>query len=169
MIYQDFCLVGCASAEENVLNACLPELGPLSVLLGRFPREKREVARALLATVGLAGKENQRSDSLSGGEQQRVAVARALMQGGTLLLADEPVASLDPVRAEEVLSLLRQLQHDKGLSILMNSHNVDQALRYSDRILGLRHGRIVFDGPPAAVTEAVLRDIYGGEAAHEAV
>ena len=169
MIYQDFCLVGCASAEENVLNACLPELGPLSVLLGRFPREKREVARALLATVGLAGKENQRSDSLSGGEQQRVAVARALMQGGTLLLADEPVASLDPVRAEEVLSLLRQLQHDKGLSILMNSHNVDQALWYSDRILGLRHGRIVFDGPPAAVTEAVLRDIYGGEAAHEAV
>ena len=99
MIYQDFCLVGCATAEENVLNACLPELGPLSVLLGRFPREKRQAARTLLATVGLAGKEDQRADSLSGGEQQRVAVARALMQGGTLLLADEPVASLDPVRA----------------------------------------------------------------------
>ena len=164
MIYQDFCLVGCSTAEANVLNACLPELGPLSVLLGRFPKEKREKARKLLATVGLAGKENQLADSLSGGERQRVAVARALMQGGTLLLADEPVASLDPVRAEEVLTLLRQLQRQQGLSVLMNSHNVDQALRCSDRILGLRHGRIVFDGPPEAVTEAVLRDIYGEDA-----
>ena len=98
-----------------------------------------------------------------------MAVARALMQGGTLLLADEPVASLDPVRAEEVLELLRRLQREQGLSVLMNSHNVDQALRYSDRILGLRQGRVVFDGPPAAVTEAVLKDIYGGETAHEAV
>ncbi len=168
MIYQDFCLVGCATAEANVLNACLPELGPLSVLLGRFPGEKRERARELLATVGLAGKEHQRADSLSGGERQRVAVARALMQGGTLLLADEPVASLDPVRAEEVLALLRQLQQQQGLSVLMNSHNVDQALRCSDRILGLRHGRLVFDGPPSAVTGEVLRDIYGGEAVHEA-
>ena len=168
MIYQDFCLVGCSTAEANVLNACLPELDPLSVLVGRFPREKREKARTLLATVGLAGKEQQRADSLSGGERQRVAVARALMQGGALLLADEPVASLDPVRAEEVLALLRQLQREQGLSVLMNSHNVDQALQYSDRILGLRQGRVVFDGPPDAVTEAVLRDIYGGEAAHEA-
>ena len=168
MIYQDFCLVGCSTAEVNVLNACLPELDPLSVLLGRFPREKRQQARDLLATVGLAGKEAQRADSLSGGERQRVAVARALMQGGTLLLADEPVASLDPVRAEEVLALLRQLQRRQGLSVLMNSHNVDQALRYSDRILGLRLGRVVFDGPPEAVTDGVLREIYGGEAAHEA-
>ena len=168
MIYQDFCLVGCSTAEANVLNACLPELNPLSVLLGHFPKEKRETARALLATVGLAGKEAQMADSLSGGERQRVAVARALMQGGTLLLADEPVASLDPVRAEEVLALLRQLQREQGLSILMNSHNVDQALRYSDRILGLRQGRVVFTGPPEAVTETVLRDIYGGEAVHEA-
>lgn len=168
MIYQDFCLVGCSTAEANVLNACLPELDPLSVLLGHFPKEKRKRARELLTTVGLAGKEQQRADSLSGGERQRVAVARALMQGGTLLLADEPVASLDPVRAEEVLALLRQLQREQGLSILMNSHNVDQALRYSDRILGLRQGQVVFDGPPAAVTEAVLREIYRGEAAHEA-
>lgn len=168
MIYQDFCLVGCSTAEANVLNACLPELDPLSVLLGHFPKEKRETARALLATVGLAGKEAQMADSLSGGERQRVAVARALMQGGTLLLADEPVASLDPVRAEEVLELLRQLQRKQGLSVLMNSHNVDQALRYSDRVLGLRQGQVVFDGPPEAVTETVLRDIYGGEAVHEA-
>ena len=168
MLYQDFCLVGCSSAEGNVLNACLPEQDPLSVLVGRFPKEKRQQARTLLSTVGLAGKEQQRADSLSGGERQRVAVARALMQGGTLLLADEPVASLDPVRAEEVLALLRQLQRQQGLSVLMNSHNVDQALRYSDRILGLRQGRVVFDGSPDAVTEAVLRDIYGGEAAHEA-
>ena len=168
MIYQDFCLVGCTTAEENVLNACLPELGPLSVLTGHFLRVNREEARALLSTVGLAEKACQRADSLSGGEQQRVAVARALMQGGSVLLADEPVASLDPVRAEEVLTLLRQLQRQQGLGVLMSSHNGDQALRYSDRILGLRQGHIVFDGPPAAVSESILKDIYGGEAAHEA-
>lgn len=167
MIYQDFCLVGCVSAEENVLNACLPELRPLAVLFGRFSREQREKARRLLALVGLEGKESQRADRLSGGEQQRVAVARALMQGGTLLLADEPVASLDPVRAEEVLALLRQLQQQQGLSVLMNSHNVEQALRYSDRILGLRKGRVVFEGPPENVTENVLREIYRGETDHE--
>ena len=167
MIYQDFCLVGCATAEENVLNACLPELGPLSVLTGHFPREKREEARALLATVGLAEKACQRADSLSGGEQQRVAVARALMQGGSVLLADEPVASLDPVRAEEVLTLLRQLQRQQGLGVLMNSHNVDQAAAYSDRIIGLRAGEVAFDGPPRDLTEARLAEIYGKERTDE--
>ena len=110
MIYQDFCLVGATSAEGNVLNACLPELDPVSVLLGRFPAEKRRTARELLARVGLAGKEDRRADSLSGGERQRVAVARALMQGGRVLLADEPVGSLYPVSAEGVLKLLTTLQ-----------------------------------------------------------
>ena len=162
MIYQDFCLVGCATAEENVLNACLPELGPLSVLLGRFPREKRQAARTLLATVGLAGKEDQRADSLSGGEQQRVAVARALMQGGTLLLADEPVASLDPVTGRQILELLRDIQRDRSLTILMNSHNLELSREFSRRLIGLNQGRVVFDGSADTATEDILAAVYGG-------
>ena len=161
MIYQDFCLVGCATAEENVLNACLPELGPLSVLLGRFPREKRQAARTLLATVGLAGKEDQRADCLSGGEQQRVAVARALMQGGTLLLADEPVASLDPVTGRQILELLRDIRETDGLTILMNSHNLALSLEFCPRLIGLSAGSVVYDGPAEAVTDATLAAIYG--------
>lgn len=166
MIYQDFCLVGCTTAEGNVLNACLPELDPLSVLVGRFPAKRRAEARALLETVGLAEKADQRADSLSGGEQQRVAVARALMQGGALLLADEPVASLDPVNAEEILALLKKLQREKGMTVLMNSHNVDQALRYSDRVIGLRQGGVVFDGAPEDLTPRCLETIYGKEPAY---
>lgn len=166
MIYQDFCLVGCTTAEGNVLNACLPELNPLSVLVGHFPAKRRTEAHELLETVGLAEKADQRADSLSGGEQQRVAVARALMQGGTLLLADEPVASLDPVNAEEILILLKRFQQEKQLTVLMNSHNVDQALRYSDRIIGLRQGSVVFDGTPEELTTQRLEEIYGKEQAH---
>ena len=167
MIYQDFCLVGATSAEGNVLNACLPEMDLVSVLLGRFPADKRRKARELLAKVGLAGKEEQRADSLSGGEQQRVAVARALMQGGGLLLADEPVASLDPVNAEGGLKLLKILQMETGLTVLMNSHNVDQAAAYSERIIGLRAGEVAFDGPPWDLTEARLAEIYGKERTDE--
>ena len=167
MIYQDFCLVGATSAEGNVLNACLPELDPVSVLLGRFPAEKRRTARELLARVGLAGKEDRRADSLSGGERQRVAVARALMQGGRLLLADEPVASLDPVNAEGVLKLLKTLQTETGLTVLMNSHNVVQATAYSDRIIGLRAGEVTFDGSPRDLTEDRLAEIYGKERTDE--
>lgn len=166
MIYQDFCLVGCTTAAGNVLNACLPELDPLSVLVGRFPAKRRAEALALLETVGLTEKADQRADSLSGGEQQRVAVARALMQGGTLLLADEPVASLDPVNAEEILTLLKQLQREKKLTVLMNSHHVDQALRYSDRIIGLRQGEVVFDGAPETLTPQRMETIYGKELAY---
>ena len=165
MVYQDFCLVGCATAEENVLNACLPELGPLSVLLGRFPREKRQAARTLLDTVGLAGKESQRADSLSGGEQQRVAVARALTQGGTLLLADEPVASLDPVTGRQILTLLRDIQRDQQLTILMNSHNLELSQEFSNRLIGLNGGAVVFDGPADTPAREILPAVYGGQEA----
>lgn len=163
MIYQDFRLVDQSTSLVNVLNACLPDLNPLSVLVGHFPGKRREEAQGLLDTVGLSGKAGQRTDQLSGGERQRVAVARALMQGGTLLLADEPVASLDPLHAGEILSLLQSLQRQRGLTVLMNSHHVEQALAYSDRILGLRKGEIVFDGPASQVTKNTLKLIYGGE------
>ena len=169
MIFQSFNLVSRSTAIKNVLTADVPDMNFFRVLLGLFTKDQKMRALQSLDKVGILDKAFTRCDQLSGGQQQRVALARTLNQNPSIILADEPVASLDPVRAEEVLALLRQLQRQQGLSVLMNSHNVDQALRYSDRILGLRQGRVVFDGSPDAVTEAVLRDIYGGEAAHEAV
>ena len=99
---------------------------------------------------------------LSGGGQQRVAIARALIGDPALLLAGEPVASLAPVTGRRLLGLLRDVQQRRGVSVLMNSHNLELSLEFSTRVIGLSGGRIVFDGAPAEVTEAVLRDIYGG-------
>ena len=164
-IWQDFCLVEQSTALDNVLNGALAEVGFWRALFGAFGRARTERARSLLARVGLIGKELQRAASLSGGEKQRCAIARALMQGCEALLADEPVASLDPVHAENVLSLLKRLQHEEGATVIMNSHNVEQARSYADRIVGLREGRVVFSGAPDELSSAALRDIYGDEIA----
>ena len=164
-IWQDFCLVEQSTALDNVLNGALAEVGFWRALFGLFGRGRTEKAKALLARVGLSGKEEQRAASLSGGEKQRCAIARALMQGCEVLLADEPVASLDPVHAENVLSLLKRLQREEGATVIMNSHSVDQARRYADYIVGLNAGKIVFNGPPGALTPETLRKIYGDEIA----
>ena len=119
----------------------------------------------MLALVQLAGFEKRKPDALSGGQKQRVAIARALMRNPSILLADEPVASLDPVTGRQILCLLRDIQRQRGVSILMNSHNLDLSLEFSTHIVGMNRGRVVFDGAPGDVTEAVLRDIYGEAAA----
>ena len=164
-IWQDFCLVEQSTALDNVLNGALAEVGFWRALFGAFGRARTERARSLLARVGLSGKELQRAASLSGGEKQRCAIARALMQGCEALLADEPVASLDPVHAENVLSLLKRLQREEGATVIMNSHSVDQARRYADFIVGLREGHVVFTGAPEALTLGTLKTIYGDEVA----
>lgn len=166
MIFQDFCLVGQSTALQNVLNACLADMGFFRVLFGLFSSAQKEAAMQMLEKVGMADKAQQKAASLSGGEQQRVAIARVLLQGCDILLADEPVASLDPVHAENVLGILKQLQLEDGKTIVMNSHNVEQARRYADVILGVRDGRIVFSGTPEALDNAALEHIYGkdGEA-----
>ena len=161
-IYQDFCLVENLSALQNVLSACLPDMSLAASLLGAFGRERTERAAAILAEVGLSDKLDEPVKDLSGGQKQRVAIARALMRDPALLLADEPVASLDPVTGRQILGLLRDVQQRRGVSVLMNSHNLELSLEFSTRVIGLSGGRIVFDGAPAEVTEAVLRDIYGG-------
>lgn len=163
-IYQDFCLVEQLDCLQNVLNAALPEMNFLTGALGLFPRPRREEARALLTQVGLADKGEALVRDLSGGQKQRVAIARALMRRPDLVLADEPVASLDPVTGRQIVALLRRLQQTRGMTVLMNSHNLELAREYSDRILGLRAGRVVFDGPPEALDEAALAGIYGGGA-----
>ena len=145
-IYQDFCLVENLSAIQNVLNACLPDMSLAASLLGAFGRERSEQAAAILREVGLADKLEEPVKNLSGGQKQ-------------------PVASLDPVTGRQILQLLRQIQRSRGVSILMNSHNLDLSLEFSTHIVGMNRGRVVFDGAPGDVTEAVLRDIYGEAAA----
>ena len=160
-IYQDFCLVENLSALQNVLNACLPDMSLPAALTGAFGREQTARASAILAEVGLSDKLEEPVKNLSGGQKQRVAIARALMRDPAILLADEPVASLDPVTGRQILGLLRDVQRSRGVSVLMNSHNLELSLEFSTRIVGMNDGRIVFDGAPGDVTEAALRAIYG--------
>lgn len=163
-IYQDFRLVENTSCLQNVLNACLPDMGRLSGVLGLFGRERRSEARTLLERVGLGEKADRPVKELSGGQKQRVAIARALMRHPDILLADEPVASLDPVTGRQILELLRDIQRTEGLTVLMNSHNLAFSLEFSQRLIGLSGGAVVFDGPPEKAGEAALAAIYGGEA-----
>lgn len=163
-IYQDFRLVENTSCLQNVLNACLPDMGLCAGVLGLFGPERRGEALRLLARVGLEEKADSPVKELSGGQKQRVAIARALMRRPAVLLADEPVASLDPVTGRQILELLRDIQQGEGLTVLMNSHNLAFSLQFSQRLIGLNGGRVVFDGPPSQATQAALTAVYGQEA-----
>ncbi|MGN0203364.1 MAG: phosphonate ABC transporter ATP-binding protein [Coprococcus sp.] len=163
MIFQNFCLVNETTALENVLNARLYEYPFWRMMTGCFPDEACREGMECLDKVGLLDKAGQRAALLSGGEQQRTAIARALMQHCSLLLADEPVASLDPVNADAILALLKKMQQEQGMTIIMNSHNVTQAAEVSDRVIGLREGKILFDGSPKELDGDVLDAIYGKE------
>lgn len=161
MIFQDVCLVEESTCCQNVLNGSLARVPLWRALSGCFPQDEVDDALRALDAVGLADYADVPARSLSGGQKQRVAIARTLLQHSSVLLADEPVASLDPLTADQILSLLHRLQQEKGLTIVMNSHNVEQARTWSDRIIGLRDGRIYFDGPPADWTEKRLQELYG--------
>ena len=160
-IFQEFCLVENASCIQNVLNAELPKMSFLRVILGLFDSSQKAKAMEALQMVGIADKADVKAKQLSGGQKQRVAIARAVMQQPQVLLADEPAASLDPVTARQILRLLKQLQQKYHLTIIMNSHNLSYAMEYSDRILGIREGRIAVDGAPGQIDREALRQIYG--------
>jgi phosphonate transport system ATP-binding protein len=162
MIFQQFNLVGRLSALENVLTARLSHRPVLPTLVRRFPPEDYERALGCLRRVGLAERAGQRADTLSGGERQRVAVARALAQEPAILLADEPVASLDPRSTHQVLELIRRVSREDGLTILVSLHQVELARQFSDRIAGLASGRLVFEGHADRVDASALAAIYGG-------
>ena len=164
-IYQDFCLVENLSAIQNVLNACLPDMSLAASLLGAFGRERSEQAAAILREVGLADKLEEPVKNLSGGQKQRVAIARALMRNPSILLADEPVASLDPITGRQILTLLRDIQRDQQLTILMNSHNLELSQEFSNRLIGLNGGAVVFDGPADTPAREILPAVYGGQEA----
>lgn len=163
MVFQQHHLIGRVSVLANVL---VGRLGFHSGLrtLAPYSREEKILALAALDRVGLLGYANQRADQLSGGEQQRVGIARALVQQPTLILADEPVASLDPGTAERALQLFRDVCREDGITALVSLHQVPFARRFADRIVALTGGRIVFDGAPEALTEVALANIYGSPA-----
>jgi phosphonate transport system ATP-binding protein len=161
MIFQQFNLVRRASVMDNVLAGRLGYVPMLSSLVGRFPSADRQLALDGLAQVGLAHLAARRADTLSGGEQQRVAIARALAQSPALVLADEPTASLDPRLTASIMDILRRINVERGLTLVVSQHQLETALAYATRIVGLRRGRVRFDGPPAAVTDEVAAEIYG--------
>jgi len=161
MVFQQFNLVRRASVLENVLAGRLGYVPSLPSVLGRFPATDRAQARACLAQVGLAHFADRRADTLSGGEQQRVAIARALAQRPAVVLADEPTASLDPSLTSSIMDILKAINVEHGLTLVVSQHQLDTALAYATRIVGFRQGRVVFDGPPSGVTPAVARMIYG--------
>jgi phosphonate transport system ATP-binding protein len=163
MIFQQFNLVGRLSALENVLTARLSFRPVLPTLLRPFPREDYERAMLSLERVGLAHRAGQRADTLSGGERQRVAIARALAQGPRILLADEPVASLDPRSTRQVLELIRRVSREDGLTVLMSLHQVSLARQFTDRIAGLAGARLVFEGPAEVLDRPTLAAIYGDQ------
>ena len=162
MVFQQHQLIGRLSALANVLTGRLGYHGPFRTLLP-FPRADKIIALHALDRVGLLDHALHRVDQLSGGEQQRVGVARALAQEPRLLLADEPVASLDPATAVHVLTLIHDICKSDGIAVVMSLHQVSLARRFADRIVGLAHGTVVFEDTPNALDAAALARIYGAE------
>jgi phosphonate transport system ATP-binding protein len=159
-VYQEYNLVERSSAFRNALSGRLGHLNPWASALGIFPREDRERALACLDRVQLLHKAGDRADRLSGGEKQRVSIARALAQDPWLILADEPVASLDPELAREVMGFLRKAADDEGIPVLVNIHDVTLASEYADRMIGIAEGLVAFDGPPSELTPEIQRRVY---------
>jgi phosphonate transport system ATP-binding protein len=164
IIFQQFNLVGRLPVITNVLTGLAAELPLWRSLTGRFSHEEQARALDVLGHIGLAEQAFQRASTLSGGQQQRAAIARTLLQGVRLLLADEPVASLDPESTRKVMELLMQLNREHGLTLVISLHHVALAKRYCERVIALREGRLVFDGPTTALTPAFLSELYGTSA-----
>mgnify|MGYP001165972079 CR=1 FL=1 len=163
MIFQEYALVERLTVMENVLSGRLGHMGFWNSWFRRFSAEDIAQAYELLDRVGLKGKENVRADELSGGQRQRVGIARALIQKPDLMLIDEPTASLDPKTSRQVMRLIIELCRENGLAAIVNIHDVVLATEFLPRIVGLRAGEVVFDGPAKDVNTDVLNQIYGDE------
>ncbi|HZC17983.1 MAG TPA: phosphonate ABC transporter ATP-binding protein [Caulobacteraceae bacterium] len=163
MVFQQFNLVGRLSLYNNVALGMLGRVNFWRGLFGLWPRAEKTAVMSALARVGVAEYAGQRAGTLSGGQQQRAAIARALVQGAEVILADEPVASLDPVAARRVMELLCDLNTKEAISVVVSLHQVDYALRYCSRVVALKAGKIVYDGPSQGLDHARLVDIYGPE------
>ena len=162
MVFQHFNLVGNLCALNNVLTGLLSKNNSFSSIFYLFNRQQKLLALEALDQVGLLSKAFSRTDQLSGGQQQRVGIARAIVKTPKLILADEPVASLDPMISFQVLSLLKEISLSKGITVLCNLHQVDYALRFADRVIGLAEGQIVIDKPKNEIDSEYIKKIYQG-------
>ncbi len=168
MIFQSFNLITRTTVIKNVLTAFVPDMPWYRSVFGLYNQDEKMKALAALDKVGILDKAFVRADQLSGGQQQRVALARTLAQNPQIILADEPVAALDPVTANQVMDDFTRINKDMNISILINIHHVDLALKYCSRVIGIRAGEIVYDGPADKVDKAVLDSIYKGGQEEEA-
>ena len=166
MVFQHHNLVQRLSVRKNVLTGRLGQVGTLASVLQLFRQSDIALADACLQRVGLAHKADERTEALSGGQMQRVGIARALAQQPQVILADEPVASLDPKTARSVLQYLREATRELGIAVVCNLHQVDYAKEFGDRIVGLSQGRMVFDGAPELLNEDALNAIYSTDVPH---
>ncbi len=163
MIFQEYALIERLTVMENLLSGRLGYTGFWASWFRRFEGDDIAQAYSLLDRVGLGGMENKRADALSGGQRQRVGIARALMQSPKLLLVDEPTASLDPKTSRQIMRLILELCQERGLAAIVNIHDVVLATEFLPRIVGLRAGIVVYDGPAAEIDKTVLTNIYGDE------
>lgn len=163
MIFQEYALVERLTVMENVLSGRLGYVGFWASWLRRFPGADIASAFSLLERVGLSGMADKRADALSGGQRQRVGIARALIQDPDILLVDEPTASLDPKTSRQIMRLIADLCRERGLTAVINIHDVPLAQMFADRVVGLRSGRVVYDGAPDGLTPDALTQIYGEE------
>lgn len=161
MIFQSFNLVTRTTVIKNVLTGFVPDLPFYRSIFGIFPQEMKIKALEALDKVGILDKAYIRVDQLSGGQQQRVALARTLAQNPKVILADEPVAALDPVTAKQVMDDFLHINQEMGITVLINIHHVELALEYASRVIGIKEGQIIYDGPSNKVDDDVLSQIYG--------
>lgn len=163
MVFQHHNLVGRTNVIKNVLHGCLGKMGFFKSFFGLYKEEDKRAAYNLLKEVGLAEQIHQRADQLSGGQMQRVGICRSIMQQPKLMLADEPIASLDPSSAKKVMDYLHLLTTNRNLTCIVNLHQVDFAKKYATRIIGIRKGTVVFDDKPEALTEEIIAYLYDGK------
>ncbi|MFD4841434.1 phosphonate ABC transporter ATP-binding protein [Achromobacter sp. NPDC058515] len=162
-VFQQFNLVGRLPVITNVLTGMLPRVPLWRSLTRWFLRDEVRQGLDALAQVGIDDYAFQRASTLSGGQQQRAAIARTLVQNARVILADEPIASLDPESSRRVMDTLAQINRSRKVAVVVSLHQVDVALRYCPRVVALRHGKVVYDGPSADLTPSMLRDLYGSE------
>ena len=161
MVFQSFNLVTRTTVINNVLTSRVPDMPLWKSIIGLYSKEDKIIALEALDKVGILDKAYVRADQLSGGQQQRVALARTLAQKPEIILADEPVAALDPITATQVMDDFKKINKELNMSVLINIHHVDLALKYADRVIGIKAGEIVYDGAAKDVTNEVLKQIYG--------
>ncbi len=164
MIFQHYNLVDRLTVMENILHGRLGYKSTLAGVFGIYTKSEKHQAFEIVSILGLNDQVYKRCDQLSGGQKQRVGIGRALIQNPRLMLCDEPIASLDPNASKVIMDYLRRISKDLGITCLINLHQVDVALKYSDRIIGINDGRMIYDGSPESITAEEVYKIYGSEA-----